>query len=179
MLHLPQYRLLFSQARRQEKLQLLLSSTIRVGFAPHSLLCLPGNVVARDAGIGVDTLVVSGDSRLLAFVGPSKYIVTVMEACSLDEVRTQQTPLAPGDRGVPWKFHRQHPGRWIREWGTSPTGPPCFPFRETEITNSRFLLLWLHSPLEGEFGEVLWRLSALTSLCELLSWALPGPAAPH
>uniref|UniRef100_A0A8C3D8T2 WD repeat domain 90 n=1 Tax=Corvus moneduloides TaxID=1196302 RepID=A0A8C3D8T2_CORMO len=45
-----------------------------------------GNVVARDAGIGVDTLVVSGDSRLLAFVGPSKYVVTVMEACSLDEL---------------------------------------------------------------------------------------------
>lgn len=42
--------------------------------------------MARDAGSGVDTLVVSGDSRLLAFVGPSKYIVTVMEACSLDEV---------------------------------------------------------------------------------------------
>lgn len=53
--------------------------------------------MARDAGIGVDTLVVSGNSRLLAFVGPSKYIVTVMEACSLDEVGTQQTPLAPGD----------------------------------------------------------------------------------
>ncbi|XP_039416096.1 WD repeat-containing protein 90 isoform X3 [Corvus cornix cornix] len=45
-----------------------------------------GNVVARDAGIGVDTLVVSGDSRLLALVGPSKYVVTVMEACSLDEL---------------------------------------------------------------------------------------------
>ncbi|RMC17874.1 hypothetical protein DUI87_05543 [Hirundo rustica rustica] len=44
-----------------------------------------GNVVARDAGSGVDTLVLSGDSRLLAFVGPSKYVVTVMEACSLDE----------------------------------------------------------------------------------------------
>ncbi|XP_039934861.1 WD repeat-containing protein 90 isoform X5 [Hirundo rustica] len=45
-----------------------------------------GNVVARDAGSGVDTLVLSGDSRLLAFVGPSKYVVTVMEACSLDEL---------------------------------------------------------------------------------------------
>ncbi|XP_023792232.1 WD repeat-containing protein 90 [Cyanistes caeruleus] len=45
-----------------------------------------GSVVARDAGGGVDTLVVSGDSRLLAFVGPSKYVVTVMEACSLDEL---------------------------------------------------------------------------------------------
>uniref|UniRef100_A0A8C6J029 WD repeat domain 90 n=1 Tax=Melopsittacus undulatus TaxID=13146 RepID=A0A8C6J029_MELUD len=45
-----------------------------------------GNVVAQDAGSGPDVLVVSGDSHLLAFVGPSKYIVTVMEACSLDEL---------------------------------------------------------------------------------------------
>ncbi|POI33813.1 hypothetical protein CIB84_002434, partial [Bambusicola thoracicus] len=45
-----------------------------------------GNVVARDAGSGPDALVLSGDSRLLAFVGPSKYVVTVMEACSLDEL---------------------------------------------------------------------------------------------
>lgn len=43
-------------------------------------------MVARDAGSGPDALVLSGDSRLLAFVGPSKYVVTVMEACSLDEV---------------------------------------------------------------------------------------------
>ncbi|KAM6077548.1 WD repeat-containing protein 90 isoform 2-T2 [Theristicus caerulescens] len=45
-----------------------------------------GNVVARDAGSGSDALAVSGDSRLLAFVGPSNYVVTVMEACSLDEL---------------------------------------------------------------------------------------------
>ncbi|KAM9015938.1 WD repeat-containing protein 90 isoform 1-T1 [Ara ararauna] len=45
-----------------------------------------GNVVARDAGSSPDVLVVSGDSHLLAFVGPSKYVVTVMEACSLDEL---------------------------------------------------------------------------------------------
>ncbi|XP_051487835.1 WD repeat-containing protein 90 isoform X1 [Apus apus] len=45
-----------------------------------------GNVVARDAEGGPDALVVSGDSHLLAFVGPSKYVVTVMEACSLDEL---------------------------------------------------------------------------------------------
>lgn len=42
--------------------------------------------MARDAASGPNALVVSGDSRLLAFVGPSKYVVTVMEACSLDEV---------------------------------------------------------------------------------------------
>uniref|UniRef100_A0A8B9Q1W1 WD repeat-containing protein 90 n=1 Tax=Apteryx owenii TaxID=8824 RepID=A0A8B9Q1W1_APTOW len=45
-----------------------------------------GNVVVRDAGSGPDALVLSEDSRLLAFVGPSKFIVTVMEACSLDEL---------------------------------------------------------------------------------------------
>uniref|UniRef100_A0A669Q4A9 WD repeat domain 90 n=1 Tax=Phasianus colchicus TaxID=9054 RepID=A0A669Q4A9_PHACC len=45
-----------------------------------------GNVVAQDAGSGPDALVLSEDSRLLAFVGPSKYVVTVMEACSLDEL---------------------------------------------------------------------------------------------
>ncbi|XP_064318212.1 WD repeat-containing protein 90 isoform X4 [Phalacrocorax carbo] len=45
-----------------------------------------GNVVAQDAGNSSDALVVSGDSRLMAFVGPSKYVVTVMEACSLDEL---------------------------------------------------------------------------------------------
>ncbi|KFV43748.1 WD repeat-containing protein 90, partial [Tyto alba] len=50
------------------------------------ILRVLGNVVARDAGSGPDALVVSGDSRLLAFVGPSKYVVTVMEACSLDEL---------------------------------------------------------------------------------------------
>ncbi|XP_074014459.1 WD repeat-containing protein 90 [Numenius arquata] len=50
------------------------------------ILRVLGNVVARDAGSGPGALVVSGDSRLLAFVGPSKYVVTVMEACSLDEL---------------------------------------------------------------------------------------------
>ncbi|KAM6320084.1 WD repeat-containing protein 90 [Podargus strigoides] len=45
-----------------------------------------GNVVAQHAESGPDALVVSGDSHLLAFVGPSKYVVTVMEACSLDEL---------------------------------------------------------------------------------------------
>ncbi|XP_055662481.1 WD repeat-containing protein 90 isoform X3 [Falco peregrinus] len=45
-----------------------------------------GNVVAQDTGSSPDALVVSGDSRLLAFVGPSQYVVTVMEACSLDEL---------------------------------------------------------------------------------------------
>ncbi|KAM7038912.1 WD repeat-containing protein 90 isoform 2-T2 [Acridotheres tristis] len=72
---------------------LMFSSCLQGTLALYSLaawktqvLRVLGNVVARDAGSGVDTLVVSGDSRLLAFVGPSKYVVTVMEACSLDEL---------------------------------------------------------------------------------------------
>uniref|UniRef100_A0A663LQT0 WD repeat-containing protein 90 n=1 Tax=Athene cunicularia TaxID=194338 RepID=A0A663LQT0_ATHCN len=50
------------------------------------ILRVLGNVVAQDAESGPDALVVSGDNHLLAFVGPSKYVVTVMEACSLDEL---------------------------------------------------------------------------------------------
>ncbi|NWX47799.1 WDR90 protein, partial [Steatornis caripensis] len=56
-----------------------------MGPKSHILRVL-GNVVARDAGSAPDALAVSGDSRLLAFVGPSEYVVTVMEACSLDEL---------------------------------------------------------------------------------------------
>ncbi|XP_071427702.1 WD repeat-containing protein 90 [Pithys albifrons albifrons] len=50
------------------------------------ILRVLGNVVAQDAGSSRDALVVSGDSHLLAFVGPCKYVVTVMEACSLNEL---------------------------------------------------------------------------------------------
>uniref|UniRef100_UPI00398F26DD WD repeat-containing protein 90 n=1 Tax=Pristiophorus japonicus TaxID=55135 RepID=UPI00398F26DD len=45
-----------------------------------------GNVVARGSYSGPDALTVSSDSRYLAFVGPSEYIVTVMDARSLDEI---------------------------------------------------------------------------------------------
>ncbi|XP_048351372.1 WD repeat-containing protein 90 [Sphaerodactylus townsendi] len=44
------------------------------------------NVVSQDAGHGPDALSLSGNGRLLAFVGPSKYIVTLMDAHSLDEL---------------------------------------------------------------------------------------------
>nr|XP_019611822.1 PREDICTED: WD repeat-containing protein 90 isoform X4 [Rhinolophus sinicus] len=44
------------------------------------------NVVCQDARPGPNALAVSGDSRLLAFVGPSKYTVTVMDAASLDDL---------------------------------------------------------------------------------------------
>uniref|UniRef100_A0ABM5EZ39 WD repeat-containing protein 90 n=1 Tax=Pogona vitticeps TaxID=103695 RepID=A0ABM5EZ39_9SAUR len=44
------------------------------------------NVVSQEAEHGPDALSVSGDGRLLAFVGPSKYIVTLMDAHTLDEL---------------------------------------------------------------------------------------------
>lgn len=43
-------------------------------------------MVARGTERAPDTLTVSSDSRCLAFVGPSEYIVTIAEARSLDEV---------------------------------------------------------------------------------------------
>lgn len=127
-----------------------------------------GNVVARDAGSGPDALVVSGDSRLLAFVGPSKYVVTVMEACSLDEVPSG-FPFFLGQGGEGSTCHRGsarrlHQMRQIKGFGHQHRwrGPfpaqqvlaqgayneVCFPFCETETAKSRFLLLQLHSPLE-------------------------------
>uniref|UniRef100_A0A8C3IV27 WD repeat-containing protein 90 n=1 Tax=Chrysemys picta bellii TaxID=8478 RepID=A0A8C3IV27_CHRPI len=45
-----------------------------------------GNVVSQDAEHSPNALALSGDGRLLAFVGPSKYTVTVMDAHSLDEL---------------------------------------------------------------------------------------------
>lgn len=47
---------------------------------------LAANVVCQEACPSSSVLVVSGDSRLLAFVGPSKYTVSVVDAASLDEV---------------------------------------------------------------------------------------------
>ncbi|XP_070810969.1 WD repeat-containing protein 90 [Pituophis catenifer annectens] len=44
------------------------------------------NVVSQDADHGPDALSVSCDGRLLAFVGPSKYIVSLMDAHTLDEL---------------------------------------------------------------------------------------------
>nr|XP_045369601.1 WD repeat-containing protein 90 isoform X3 [Camelus bactrianus] len=44
------------------------------------------NVVCLDSCLSPNALAVSGDSRLLAFVGPSKYMVTVMSTASLDEL---------------------------------------------------------------------------------------------
>ncbi|XP_066496904.1 WD repeat-containing protein 90 [Tiliqua scincoides] len=44
------------------------------------------NVVSPDAAHSPDALSVSGDGHFLAFVGPSEYIVTLMDAHSLDEL---------------------------------------------------------------------------------------------
>ncbi|XP_045924452.1 WD repeat-containing protein 90 [Micropterus dolomieu] len=52
----------------------------------HSVIKVVCNVVARDTERAPDALTVSSDSRCLAFVGPSEYIVTIADARSLDEL---------------------------------------------------------------------------------------------
>ena len=44
------------------------------------------NTVARDEKFGPDGLSVSPDGRFIAFVGPSEFTVSVVEAKTLDEV---------------------------------------------------------------------------------------------
>ncbi|XP_036890386.1 WD repeat-containing protein 90 isoform X1 [Sturnira hondurensis] len=50
------------------------------------VLRVAADVVCRDACPSANALAVSGDSRLLAFVGPFKYMVTIMDAASLDDL---------------------------------------------------------------------------------------------
>ncbi|XP_058566962.1 WD repeat-containing protein 90 isoform X4 [Neofelis nebulosa] len=50
------------------------------------VLRVTANMVCRDAHPTPNALVVSGDSRLLAFVGPSKYVVTIVSTASLEEL---------------------------------------------------------------------------------------------
>uniref|UniRef100_A0A4W5Q8V9 WD repeat-containing protein 90 n=1 Tax=Hucho hucho TaxID=62062 RepID=A0A4W5Q8V9_9TELE len=52
----------------------------------HHVLRVLGNVVARGTERAPDALTVSSDNRCLAFVGPSEYTVTIMDARSLDEL---------------------------------------------------------------------------------------------
>ncbi|ROI16431.1 WD repeat-containing protein 90 [Anabarilius grahami] len=52
----------------------------------HHVARVLGNAVARGVNRGPDTLAVSSDSRCLALVGPTEYIVTIMEAQSLNEL---------------------------------------------------------------------------------------------
>ncbi|XP_066239129.1 WD repeat-containing protein 90 isoform X2 [Saccopteryx leptura] len=50
------------------------------------VLRVEANVVCRDAHPSSCSLAVSGDGRLLAFVGPFKYMVTVRDAASLEDL---------------------------------------------------------------------------------------------
>uniref|UniRef100_A0A672KHC3 WD repeat domain 90 n=1 Tax=Sinocyclocheilus grahami TaxID=75366 RepID=A0A672KHC3_SINGR len=52
----------------------------------HHVVRVLSNVVAWSVNRGPDTLAVSSDSRCLALVGPTEYIVTIMEAQSLNEL---------------------------------------------------------------------------------------------
>ncbi|XP_047667072.1 WD repeat-containing protein 90 isoform X2 [Tachysurus fulvidraco] len=52
-------------------------------YTVHRVL---GNTVVRGLDRGPDALAVSPDSKLLAFVGPTEYTVTIMDARSLDEL---------------------------------------------------------------------------------------------
>ncbi|XP_026880574.2 WD repeat-containing protein 90 isoform X2 [Electrophorus electricus] len=52
----------------------------------YHILRVLGNVVARGMDRGPGALAVSSDSRHLAFVGPTEYTVTIMDAHSLDEL---------------------------------------------------------------------------------------------
>uniref|UniRef100_A0A8C1JFF9 WD repeat domain 90 n=1 Tax=Cyprinus carpio TaxID=7962 RepID=A0A8C1JFF9_CYPCA len=52
----------------------------------HHVVRVLSNVVAWSVNRGPDTLAVSSDSRCLALIGPTEYIVTIMEAQSLNEL---------------------------------------------------------------------------------------------
>ncbi|CAN9508568.1 unnamed protein product [Ophioblennius macclurei] len=52
----------------------------------YRVIRIARNVVARGTERAPDALAVSSDSRRLAFVGPSEYVVTVADARSLDEL---------------------------------------------------------------------------------------------
>ncbi|XP_070846624.1 WD repeat-containing protein 90 [Chaetodon trifascialis] len=52
----------------------------------HNVIRVVCNVVARGTERAPDALTVSSDSRCLAFVGPSEFIVTVADSRSLDEL---------------------------------------------------------------------------------------------
>uniref|UniRef100_A0A4W3JB08 WD repeat domain 90 n=1 Tax=Callorhinchus milii TaxID=7868 RepID=A0A4W3JB08_CALMI len=63
-----------------------LLSEQRLCYCTYTLYFPSGNVVARGCDRAPDALTVSSDGRYLAMVGPTEHIVTVMDACSLDEV---------------------------------------------------------------------------------------------
>ncbi|XP_075422310.1 WD repeat-containing protein 90 isoform X3 [Ascaphus truei] len=57
-----------------------------IGQKEQHVLRVLGNVVWKDAAMGPRALSLSSDGRLLAFVGPTEYTVTVTDARSLDEL---------------------------------------------------------------------------------------------
>ncbi|KAJ8318923.1 hypothetical protein KUTeg_004014 [Tegillarca granosa] len=64
----------------------------------YELLRLLGNTVARGSRHGPDVLAVSPDGRRMAFIGPSEFLVTVVDAKSLDEVlRIDITSVSSAD----------------------------------------------------------------------------------
>uniref|UniRef100_G1PFR4 WD repeat-containing protein 90 n=1 Tax=Myotis lucifugus TaxID=59463 RepID=G1PFR4_MYOLU len=65
------------------------------------VLRVAANVVCRDALPSPNALAVSGDNRLLAFMGPFKYMVTIMDAASLDDLlRVDVSALDPASSGL-------------------------------------------------------------------------------
>ncbi|XP_059181241.1 WD repeat-containing protein 90 [Centropristis striata] len=52
----------------------------------HNVIRVVCNVLARGTDRAPDALTVSSDSRCLAFIGPSEYIVTIADSQSLDEL---------------------------------------------------------------------------------------------
>ncbi|XP_028264493.1 WD repeat-containing protein 90 isoform X2 [Parambassis ranga] len=52
----------------------------------HNVIRVACNMVARGTEQAPDALKVSSDSRCLAFVGPAEYVVTIVDARSLDEM---------------------------------------------------------------------------------------------
>nr|KAF6272204.1 hypothetical protein mMyoMyo1_020533 [Myotis myotis] len=65
------------------------------------VLRVAANVVCRDAPPSPNALAVSGDNRLLAFTGPFKHMVTIMDAASLDDLlRVDISALDPASSGL-------------------------------------------------------------------------------
>ncbi|ELK28424.1 WD repeat-containing protein 90, partial [Myotis davidii] len=65
------------------------------------VLRVAANVVCRDAPPSPNALAVSGDNRLLAFTGPFKHTVTIMDTASLDDLlRVDVSALDPASSGL-------------------------------------------------------------------------------
>ena len=60
------------------------------------------NTVARGDHFAPDVLAVSADAQRLAIIGPSEFVITVMDTRTLDEV--SKAPLLSGVRTVEYNF---------------------------------------------------------------------------